>query len=107
MRIKALKVEIGKTPRMVEIENDLKTLQGEVGGYIETMYPWDREVAIICNEEGKIIGLPLNRPIFTDDGDMVDVIAGDFLVVGLGEEDFRSLKKADAIYAYNMLYFAL
>ena len=49
------------------------------------------EVAIILNESGKINGLPLNRAIYTEDGDMQDIYAGDFLVVGLTEDDFGSL----------------
>lgn len=107
MKIKALKVEVGERPYMVEIEDNLETLQNEVGGYIEVIYPWDRQVGIICNEEGKLIGLPLNRPLYTDDGELMDVIAGDFLVVGLGEEDFKSIKKADAVYAFNKFYFPI
>ncbi|MBQ8371113.1 MAG: DUF3846 domain-containing protein, partial [Clostridia bacterium] len=45
----------------------------------------------ICNDEGKLIGLPWNRPLFDDDGHICDVIAGTFLVVGLSEDDFDSL----------------
>ena len=48
-------------------------------------------MAIILNESGKINGLPLNRAIYTEDGDMQDIYAGDFLVVGLTEDDFGSL----------------
>lgn len=107
MKIKALKVCVGERPYVVEVDNGLEALQKEVGGYIEVMYPWNREIAIICNAEGKIMGLPLNRPIYTDNGELLDIIAGDFLVTGIGTEDFRSIKKADAIYAYNKLYFPL
>ena len=45
----------------------------------------------VWNESGKINGLPLNRAIYTEDGDMQDIYAGDFLVVGLTEDDFGSL----------------
>ena len=37
------------------------------------------------------MGLPLNRALRDENGEMYDAIAGDFLVVGLGEEDFASL----------------
>ena len=37
------------------------------------------------------MGLPLIRALWDEDGLMYDVIAGTFLVVGLGEEDFASL----------------
>ena len=66
-------------------------LQAMVGGDIEVTYPFEDEVAIILNESGKINGLPLNRAIYTEDGDMQDIYAGDFLVVGLTEDDFGSL----------------
>lgn len=62
-----------------------------VGGDIEVTYPFEDEVAIILNESGKINGLPLNRAIYTEDGDMQEIYAGDFLVVGLTEDDFGSL----------------
>jgi hypothetical protein len=45
----------------------------------------------VCNEEGKLEGLPLNRAIYGEDGEMVDIIAGTFLVVGLNEDDFAAL----------------
>ena len=58
---------------------------------IEVTYPFEDNVAIILNESGKINGLLLNRAIYTEDGDMWDIYAGDFLVVGLTEDDFGSL----------------
>ncbi|MBR4766365.1 MAG: DUF3846 domain-containing protein, partial [Clostridia bacterium] len=48
-------------------------------------------VALICNDEGKINGLPLNRALKDDSGKIYDVIAGNFLVVGLTDDDFGSL----------------
>lgn len=43
------------------------------------------------HDEGKIMGKDLNRALRDGDGEIYDIIAGDFLVVGLGEEDFSSL----------------
>ena len=79
-------VELEKAPRMASITGDLNSLQQVVGGYIEAVYPYDDPVAIICHEEGKLIGLPLNRKL-----EDYDIIAGTFIVCGLGEEDFDSL----------------
>lgn len=64
--IKVLLVEPGKKPRAIEIENTLEAKQQVVGGAIEQLLPWRDEVALICNEEGKGQGLPLNRAIFTE-----------------------------------------
>ena len=62
-----------------------------MGGTIAAVYPFADPVAIICNDDGKLMGLPLNRALRDENGEMYDAIAGDFLVVGLGEEDFASL----------------
>ena len=86
-----LMVEPNKYPREMEIGTDLKDLQEAVGGNIEVVYPFDDQVGLIMNEEGKINGLPLNRALQDEKGNVVDVIAGPFMVVGLTEESFGSL----------------
>ena len=45
----------------------------------------------VYNDDGKLMGLPLNRALRDENGEMYDAVAGTFLVVGLGEEDFASL----------------
>lgn len=45
----------------------------------------------IVNDEGKLMGLPLNRALFDDDGHIYDIVSGNFLIVGLGEENFTDL----------------
>ena len=74
-----------------EIDSGLESLQHEVGGYIEAIYPYEDPVALVCNEEGKLEGLPLNRALRDEDGDIYDVVAGTFLVVGLTDDSFGSL----------------
>ena len=57
-----LLVEPEKKPRVVTIPHTLKEMQNLVGGLIECTQPFtDSEVALISNEEGKLLGLPLNR----------------------------------------------
>ena len=90
-KMKVLVIEPGKKPYTKEIENGLDSLQKEVGGYIEALYPFDDPVAIVCNEEGKMNGLPLNRAIYSENVGMYETITGTFMVVGLGSEDFISL----------------
>ena len=84
-------VEPGKEARLAEIGSDLRSLQAAVGGYIEAAYFFDDPVALICNEEGKIYGMPYNRAVRDDAGKAQDIIAGPFFVCGLGEESFCSL----------------
>ena len=87
-----LEIAPGQYPKQVEIDPDLKALQQAVGGSIGASYPFaDDPVAIIYNDDGKLMGLPLNRALRDEDGQMYDAVAGTFLVVGLGEEDFASL----------------
>ncbi len=38
---------------MQEIESRLTAMQMTVGGYIETIYPWWDEVALVCNDAGR------------------------------------------------------
>ena len=62
-------------------------MQAVVGGWIEAIYPYEEEVAIVCNEEGLINGLPFNRRVPGGYGG----VFGTFFICGLGEEDFCSL----------------
>lgn len=80
-------------PKVEEIENTLEAKQAIVGGYIEAIYPWDDEIALICNEEGKLMDLPLNRFLYDEDGTPYDYIAGTFLICGApsDSENFESV----------------
>lgn len=60
--MKVIVKEVGKSPKITEIENDLSTLQELVGGYVETIN-MGRGVCLLCNEEGRREGLPVNFPI--------------------------------------------
>ena len=87
-KLKCLLVDPYKLPKVIEIDNTLKAKQDIVGGLIECVYlPNDRNVVLICNEEGKINGMKLNRDIGHD------IIAGPFLIVGDDYEKggFKSL----------------
>ena len=79
--MKILYIAPGKEPEVKEIPTGLESMQHEV----------EDPVALICNDEGKINGLPLNRALKDDSGKIYDVIAGNFLVVGLTDDDFGSL----------------
>lgn len=83
-------VEPGYLPYEREIKDGadhLEQMQAIVGGLIEPIYPYHEEVAIVCNEEGLINGLPFNRSVPGGYGG----VFGTFFICGLGEEDFCSL----------------
>ena len=84
-------VEPGQYAKMATIGSDLKSMQDAVGGSIEAAYFFDDPVALVCNEDGKNIGLPLNRAVRDEQGEIMDIIAGKFFVCGLTEDNFGSL----------------
>ncbi|MCR0271537.1 DUF3846 domain-containing protein [[Clostridium] innocuum] len=89
--IDVLLVEPGQYLKQIKIGSDLDDLREAVDGDIECTYPFEDEVGIILNECGKLLGLPLNRAMRTNDGEVYDIYAGPFLVVGLTEDNFGSL----------------
>ena len=89
-----LMVEPGMAPRSVVLEDGLAAMQVAVGGSIEAVYPFEEAVALICNEEGKLLGLPLNRALHhPETGEIYDIIAGTFFLCAAPpeSEDFESL----------------
>ena len=101
--ITTLVVEPGKRPYTKKIQPGLKSLQREVGGHIEAVYPFPEPAAIVCRETGKLDGCPLNRALRDEAGAIYDVIAGTFLVVGLTEEDFGSLS-TELLQAFSLRF---
>ena len=93
--IKVLVVEPMKKPYVKEIGESLESMQEVVGGYIEEVMPFDDEVALVCNEEGKLNGLPLNRAIYDSDNKMIDIIVGTFFVCNAPFESEKFLSLTD------------
>ena len=81
-----LVVEPGILPYEKEI-NGLQEMQELVGGLIDAIYPYDDPVALVCNDEGLLLGLPFNRSVEGGYGG----ICGTFFACGLGEDTFASL----------------
>jgi len=74
-------VEPLKEPYAKEIDGGLESMQKLVGGTIQAIYPFDdAEVALICNDDGKLLRLPLNRALFDEQGNIYDIIAGTFFI---------------------------
>jgi len=80
-------------PYTKEIKGDLESIQAVVGGYIQAIYPFDDEVALVCNEEGKINGLMPNRYLLDRSNGFVDCICGDFFLyyAPCDSENFESM----------------
>ena len=86
--LRILMVEPQKAPYEASIPHELTAMQQTVGGLIEVVRNGDGTL-IICNEEGKLLGMEGNRRI------PGDVLAGPFFVVGDAGETFRSLTEEE------------
>ena len=94
--MKVLKLEPREHPKELEITDSLESMQSVVGGMIQAIYPFEDTVALICNEEGKLLGLPYNRALRTPDTNQIyDIVCGTcFLCNAPADRDtFTSLTK--------------
>ena len=82
-KIRVVAVRPRTAPEVIEIENELEPMQEFVGGYIEILdrvYIGGKRFLLVCNEEGKLNDLPLGRVLFDDDGNLIDIIYGNFFI---------------------------
>lgn len=98
--MKVLVVEPRQPPCVKEIPSGLEGLADAVGGTISATYPFRDPVALICNDEGRKMGLELNRALYDSQGKVYDVIPGTFVIAGLGDDNFTSLPE-DMIEKYS------
>lgn len=86
--LRILMVEPHKAPYEASVPHELTAMQQTVGGLIEVVRNGDGTL-LVCNEEGKLLGMEGNRRI------PGDVLAGPFFVVGDAGETFRSLTEEE------------
>ena len=103
--MKVLIVEPLKAPYLAEIDGSLESMQEIVGGLIQVIYPFIDPVALVCNDEGKLMGLPLNRLLTDGDCRTYDIIAGTFFLCSApaDSDSFESLTE-DQINKYAKYY---
>lgn len=89
--MRVLVVAPRQPPRVKEIPSGLEGLTDTVGGPISAIYPFHDPVALICNDEGRNMGLELNRALYNGMGQAYDVIPGTFVIAGVGDDGFTSL----------------
>lgn len=73
-------VEPEKKPFVQNIDDTLTSMQQIVSGTIQAVYPFEEPVALICNDEGKLLNLPLNRALRDSNGAIYDIVAGTFFL---------------------------
>lgn len=84
--IKVVIKEPGKLPYYDEIPNELEILQKTVDGYIETVTVAS-DFVIICNEEGRLNGLPHNMAINGID------FCGTVIIAGVDADELSDIPK--------------
>lgn len=86
-------VEPKKKPTVQDINDDLEAMQKIVGGTIQAIYPFEEAIALICNDEGKFLNLPLNRALRDSTGCVYDIVAGTFFLCAAppDSDNFASL----------------
>ena len=91
--MRVLIVEPGKAPRQSEIRRKLSSMQKVVGGTMQVIYPFEDPVALVCNDEGKLLGLPANRGLRDEQGQLYDIVCGTFFLCAapLDRDSFESL----------------
>ena len=87
--MKVLIVAPGAKPEEREIDGSLESMQTIVGGIIQEIFPFEDYVALICNDEGKLNCMPMNRMLW----EINDVVCGTFLLCRAlpNDESFSSL----------------
>ncbi len=91
-RIKVLMVEPGKKAYEKEIGTSLEEMYSALDcDCIQTFYPYDDLVVIVCDDEGKINGSRPNRAIYGEDGTMMDIVCGKFFICDCSSSEFKSL----------------
>lgn len=82
--MRVMSKEPGKGWKVAEIENTLEALQQGVGGKLEAV-TLASDACILCNEEGRLLGMPYNITICGVS------FVGPLLIVGIAGEDFTGL----------------
>lgn len=104
MRI--LVVEPERRPEVREINDSLAEMQDIVGGLIQSIYPFDDPVALVCNDEGRLMDLPANRGLRGEDGKIYDIMFGVFFLCGApADSDHFTDLTPEQIEQYQKLFY--
>lgn len=94
MKKKVIIKRPGERPISTNISDTLENLQKHVGGYIE-IFPLATDLVVICNEEGKRLGLPYNCNIIGEDFCGTIIFAGrkgdELADIPIGFQSFKKM----------------
>lgn len=104
--MKILKIAPGTSPEVMDIPGDLSAMQEIVGGLIQLLYPFKDSVAIVCNDEAKLWGLPPNRALRDPDtGVVYDILCGTFFLCGAPPSSDHFIDLTEEQLAYYTAYY--
>ena len=105
--MQVLVVEPERRPEVREINNSLSAMQEIVGGLIQPIYLFDEPVALVCNDEGKLLDLPANRGLRNKDGQIYDIVCGTFFLCGAPpDSDHLTSLTPEQIQRYQERFYA-
>ncbi len=105
--MQVLVVEPERRPEVREINDSLSAMQEIVGGLIQPIYLFDEPVALVCNDEGKLLDLPVNRGLRNKDGQIYDIVCGTFFLCGAPpDSDHLTSLTPEQIQRYQERFYA-
>ena len=105
--MQVLVVEPERRPEVREINDSLSAMQEIVGGLIQPIYLFDEPVALVCNDEGKLLDLPANRGLRNKDGQIYDIVCGTFFLCGAPpDSDHLTSLTPEQIQRYQERFYA-
>ena len=103
--MQVLVIEPERRPKVRDIDGSLKSMQEIVGGLIQPIY-LDDSVALICNDEGKLMNLPANRGLRDKDRQFYDIVFGTFFLCGTpADSDHFTSLTPEQIEQYQKLFY--
>lgn len=105
--MKVLVIKPENKPQVQEIDGTLESMQSLVGGTIQAIYPFEDQVALICNDEGKLLQLPMNRALRDGEtGKTFDILCGTVFLCGApAEEPYFTDLSEEQIQKYTEMFY--
>lgn len=103
--MKVLLINPGESPRVVSIDGSLKSMQNLVGGFIQAIYPFADPVAIVCNDEAKLLGMEPNCALrHPETGEVYDIVIYSFAALAAPNKIIICSDSKDPIYQPTIVY---
>lgn len=105
--MKVLVIKPENKPQVQEIDGTLESMQSLVGGTIQAIYPFEDQVALICNDEGKLLHLQMNRALRDEEtGKTFNILCGTVFLCGAPAEEpcFTDLSE-EQIQKYTEMFY--